>query len=237
MSVPEQQGPAGSAARFRSVGDGPLDLEPLLAAPVRRDSCPWVAAAGCVRPEALPALRRDFPRLGRPGHHPVDTFAPQGEFAALLRRSRPVPWTAPWARSSAWISRRCRGWSPSASPPPRTRAARTRTAPARSPPCSSTCTTVGLRPRGASACCGGKRWKTRSCGGRPGGGQRLRLPPLRKLLARPHPFRRRAAGGAGGLAAPRRGAGAQAPARPAGLVAQGPAALVTAPVPGAALSP
>jgi hypothetical protein len=63
---------------------GPLDLAPLLAAPVQSDPYPWVAAAGCVRPEALPALRRDFPRLERPGYHPVETFSPRGEFEALL---------------------------------------------------------------------------------------------------------------------------------------------------------
>ena len=63
---------------------GPLDLAPLLAAPVRGDPYPWVAAAGCVRAEALPALRRDFPRLGRPGYHPVEAFSPRGGFAALL---------------------------------------------------------------------------------------------------------------------------------------------------------
>jgi SM-20-related protein len=63
---------------------GPLDLTPFLAAPVRQDPYPWIAASGCIRPETLPALRRDFPRLRRPGYHPVETFTPQGEFAALL---------------------------------------------------------------------------------------------------------------------------------------------------------
>ena len=72
------------ATGSRPTEDGPLDLAPLLAAPVRQEPYPWVAAAGCVRPEALPALRRDFPRLERPGYHPVDTFSPRGEFAALL---------------------------------------------------------------------------------------------------------------------------------------------------------
>jgi SM-20-related protein len=43
-------------------------------------------ARGCLRPEALPALRRDFPRLGRPGYHPTDTFTPTGAFADLLRQ-------------------------------------------------------------------------------------------------------------------------------------------------------
>jgi SM-20-related protein len=63
---------------------GPLDLAPFLAAPVRQDPYPWIAASGCIRPETLPALRRDFPRLRRPGYHPVETFTPQGEFATLL---------------------------------------------------------------------------------------------------------------------------------------------------------
>ena len=72
------------ASEEGATEDGPLDLAPLLAAPVRQEPYPWVAAAGCVRPEALPALRRDFPRLERPGYHPVDTFSPRGGFAALL---------------------------------------------------------------------------------------------------------------------------------------------------------
>ena len=61
-----------------------LDLGPLLAAPVRQDPYPWVTAAGCLRPEALPGLRADFPSLPRPGYHPVETFTPHGSFAALL---------------------------------------------------------------------------------------------------------------------------------------------------------
>ena len=43
-----------------------------------------MAAAGCLRPGGLPALRRDFPVLPRPGYHPVETFTPRGAFAALL---------------------------------------------------------------------------------------------------------------------------------------------------------
>ena len=61
-----------------------LDLAPFRAAPRHDDPYPWVAAAGCLRPEALPALRRDFPALPRPGYHPVETFTPHGAFAALL---------------------------------------------------------------------------------------------------------------------------------------------------------
>ena len=81
MSVSGLQAPTEHATEA-----GPLDLAPLLAAPVRSDPYPWIAAAGCVRPEALPALRRDFPRLERPGYQPVETFPPRGEFAALLRQ-------------------------------------------------------------------------------------------------------------------------------------------------------
>jgi hypothetical protein len=84
MSVSEQQASIEGAARRQPPVGGPLDLAPLLAAPVRQEPYPWVAAAGCVRPEALPALRRDFPRLERPGYHLVDTFSPRGGFAALL---------------------------------------------------------------------------------------------------------------------------------------------------------
>lgn len=61
-----------------------LDLAPFRAAPRWDDPYPWTAATGCLRPDALPALRRDFPKLPRPGYHPVDTFTPQGAFARLL---------------------------------------------------------------------------------------------------------------------------------------------------------
>ena len=61
-----------------------LDLAPFRAAPRHDDPYPWVTAAGCLRPDALPALQRDFPALPRPGYHPVATFTPRGAFAALL---------------------------------------------------------------------------------------------------------------------------------------------------------
>lgn len=73
------------AARPAEGATGPLlDLAPFLAAPRWTDPYPWTAAHGCLRAEALPALQRDFPKLPRPGYHPVDTFTPQGAFAALL---------------------------------------------------------------------------------------------------------------------------------------------------------
>jgi len=84
MSVSESMRAEASGAGAAEAG--PLDLAPLLAAPVQQDPYPWVTASGCIRPETLPALRRDFPRLTRAGYHPVDTFTPQGEFAALLRQ-------------------------------------------------------------------------------------------------------------------------------------------------------
>ena len=80
-ALPAVEGTLPAAAR-----EGPLDLAPLLAAPVRRDPYPYIAAAGCLRPEALDGLRRDFPRLTRPGYHPTDTFTPAGAFAGLLRQ-------------------------------------------------------------------------------------------------------------------------------------------------------
>ena len=46
---------------------------------------PYVIAGGCLRPEALPALRRDFPVLRQTGFHPTDAFAAQGAFSELLR--------------------------------------------------------------------------------------------------------------------------------------------------------
>jgi len=45
---------------------------------------PWIAATGCLSAAALPALRRDFPALPRPGYHPTEHFTPRGAFAALL---------------------------------------------------------------------------------------------------------------------------------------------------------
>jgi len=68
------------------VAAAPFDPAPLRAATIRTDPYPHVVASGCLRPEALAALRRDFPRLTRPGYHPVDAFAPAGAFAALLRQ-------------------------------------------------------------------------------------------------------------------------------------------------------
>jgi hypothetical protein len=41
-------------------------------------------AGGCVRPEALPALRRDFPNLRKSGFHTTDAFTARGAFAELL---------------------------------------------------------------------------------------------------------------------------------------------------------
>jgi hypothetical protein len=77
---------AVSATRTAGVEEGPLDLAPLRAAPLRTDPYPYVVARGCLKPEALPALRRDFPRLDRPGYYPTDTFAAAGAFADLLRQ-------------------------------------------------------------------------------------------------------------------------------------------------------
>ena len=69
-----------------AAGPGPLDLAPFRAAPARTEPFPFVVARGCIRPETLEGLRRDFPRLNRPGYHPTDTFTPAGAFADLLRQ-------------------------------------------------------------------------------------------------------------------------------------------------------
>ena len=63
---------------------GPFDVRPFLAAPLRNDPYPHIVASGCLRPETLAGLRRDFPRLTRPGYHPPETFTAEGAFAALL---------------------------------------------------------------------------------------------------------------------------------------------------------
>jgi len=64
---------------------GVLDLRPFRTAPLRTDPYAYVIAHGCIRPEILPALRRDFPDLRQTGFHPTDAFDPQGAFADLLR--------------------------------------------------------------------------------------------------------------------------------------------------------
>lgn len=73
-----------SATSFGLPAPGPFDPGPLAAAAVRDDPYPYLIARGCLAAAALPALRRDFPRLGRSGYHPVDAFTPEGSFAALL---------------------------------------------------------------------------------------------------------------------------------------------------------
>jgi hypothetical protein len=77
--------PAPRPAGADSGGLRILDLRPLLVAPLRAAPYPHVIGAGCLRPEALPALRRDFPDLRQAGFHPADAFEPRGTFADLLR--------------------------------------------------------------------------------------------------------------------------------------------------------
>jgi SM-20-related protein len=80
MSMSAQLHPVGSGRDL----DGPFDAAALLAAPLRTDPYPHLIARNCLKAEALPALRRDFPRLKRPGYHPLDTFTPVGAFAGLI---------------------------------------------------------------------------------------------------------------------------------------------------------
>jgi len=70
--------------RHATATDALLDLWPLRAATRRTDPYPWIAATGCLAAAALPALRRDFPKLPRPGYHPVGQFPMHGAFARLL---------------------------------------------------------------------------------------------------------------------------------------------------------
>ncbi|HWL79314.1 MAG TPA: 2OG-Fe(II) oxygenase [Roseomonas sp.] len=76
-------GVAGGTTASPSLGA--LNLDSLRAAPLRTDPYPFVIAHGALRPEALPALRHDFPMLRQTGFHPTDSFTPEGAFAALLR--------------------------------------------------------------------------------------------------------------------------------------------------------
>src|SRR3954451_14399741 len=77
--------PAGTLARRdQTITETLLDLRPLSAARRMTDPYPWIAASRCLSPAALPALRRDFPRLSRPGYHPVGQFTARGLFAELL---------------------------------------------------------------------------------------------------------------------------------------------------------
>lgn len=80
MSVSAQLRPVGPERHL----DGPFDAAALQAAPLRTDPYPHLIARNCLRAEALPALQRDFPRLKRPGYHPLDTFTPVGAFADLI---------------------------------------------------------------------------------------------------------------------------------------------------------
>ncbi len=72
-------------AELPAAPAGLLDLAPFRAARLRTDPYPYVIAERCIRAEALPSLRRDFPALRQTGFHPTDSFEPQGGFAALLR--------------------------------------------------------------------------------------------------------------------------------------------------------
>lgn len=67
-------------------GDGlrVLDLAGFRDAPLRTDPYPHVMAAGVLRPEALPALRADFPDIKEAGYHPLEAFHAHGAFATLL---------------------------------------------------------------------------------------------------------------------------------------------------------
>lgn len=78
--TPRQAGPGMSPA-----APGAIDFDTLRAAPLRQDPYPFFIAHHALRPEALPALRRDFPMLRQTGFHPTDSFTPEGAFAALLR--------------------------------------------------------------------------------------------------------------------------------------------------------
>lgn len=80
--------PAETGAASRTPGaPAPLrllDLRPFLEAPLATDPYPHLIASGCLHPEALEPLRRDFPELRRSGFHPTDSFTPRGAFAELL---------------------------------------------------------------------------------------------------------------------------------------------------------
>jgi len=62
-----------------------LDLAPFRAATVHTDPYPHILARGCLQKRAQPALQREFPRLGQTGFHPIDSLAPVGVFAQLLK--------------------------------------------------------------------------------------------------------------------------------------------------------
>ena len=89
-----------------------LDLATFCAAPRRDDPYPWVAAEGCLRPEALPALRRE------PLADPVAEVSPaEGNVFAFLRGERSwhghTPFTGErrvvqvaWLRDAAALARK-----------------------------------------------------------------------------------------------------------------------------------
>jgi len=81
---PVTGGFASTAETVPSAGSV-LDLAPFRAATVHTDPYPHIMARGCLQKRALSALWREFPRLRQTGFHPIDSLAPVGVFAQLLK--------------------------------------------------------------------------------------------------------------------------------------------------------
>jgi hypothetical protein len=64
---------------------GIVDLDRIRAARLKENPYFFFIAHGVLRPEWLPAMRRDFPNLRQTGFHPMGSSEAQGAFAALLR--------------------------------------------------------------------------------------------------------------------------------------------------------
>lgn len=65
-----------------------LDLEALRAAPVASDPFPYFTASGTLDPDALAAIRADFPAIAHPGIFPLAELAYGPAFAALIEEIR-----------------------------------------------------------------------------------------------------------------------------------------------------
>lgn len=61
-----------------------LDLDAVRAAPVAREPYAWTLGQNVLRPDAIPAIRDDFPDIAKPGYLTVDEVALKGRFKALI---------------------------------------------------------------------------------------------------------------------------------------------------------
>lgn len=61
-----------------------LDVSAVRAAPVAREPYPYTLGTNVLNPDAIDAIRRDFPDIAKPGYLTVDEVALKGRFKALI---------------------------------------------------------------------------------------------------------------------------------------------------------